>query len=250
MLNQMKAKIFNIQKFSLHDGPGIRTSVFFSRCNLNCRWCANPECHIAGGSCSAAEEYELDELVREVLKDRAFYQKSGGGVTLTGGECLLQFEFIQAFCQRLKENQIHIAIETAGAVPDSQFTEAVSLADFIYLDCKHYDAGKHFHGTGVSNEQIVRNMEWLAKSSKAYCVRIPVIPGFNDAAEDARGFCSLFQKSGVNHIELLPFHQFGESKYAKWKLKYDYAGIKQLHKEDLQSYKQVFIDNGFSVILN
>lgn len=203
-----------------------------------------------GSLCSDTKEYTLDELLHEVLKDRVFYQKSGGGVTLTGGECLLQFEFIQAFCWRLKENQIHIAIETAGAVPGNQFTKAVNLADFIYLDCKHYDTGKHFDGTGVANEQIVSNMTWLAQEPKSYCVRIPVIPGFNDTPEDARGFCTLFQKTGVEHIELLPFHQFGENKYAKWNLKYDYSGIKQLHKEDLQVYKQVFSDNGFSVILN
>lgn len=245
----MNAKIFNIQKFSLHDGPGIRTSVFFSRCNLRCRWCANPECHLEGSTCSGIKEYTLEELLYEVLKDQAFYQKSGGGVTLTGGECLLQFEFIQEFCQQLKEKRIHIAIETAGAVPGEQFTNAVSLADFVYLDCKHYDADKHYSGTGVANEQIIQNMAWLARSQTAYCIRIPVIPGYNDTCEDAQGFCRLFQKTGVEHIELLPFHQLGENKYAKWKLKYDYAGMKQLHKEDLRAYSQVFIDNGLPVIL-
>lgn len=117
----MKAEVFNIQKFSLQDGPGIRTSVFFSRCNLNCAWCANPECHQQAGNLVETSEYELQELLQEVQKDKAFYDRSGGGVTLTGGEIFMQEEFVGDFCLLLKETGIHVVLETAGAVENERF---------------------------------------------------------------------------------------------------------------------------------
>lgn len=246
----MKAKIFNIQKFCLHDGTGIRTSVFFQNCNLRCKWCANPECYLQNSLLGEATQYDMKTLLEEVLKDRAFYDKSGGGVTLTGGEIFMQFDFVKNFCKLLKENHLNITIETAGACDIREFQELADLVDFIYIDCKHFDPQKHKEGTGLSNELILKNIEWLAGSQKAYRVRIPVIPGYNDSLSDAQGFCALFHKKGVKNIELLPFHQFGESKYEKARRKYAYAGMKQLHAEDLQPYFQLFLENQFNVIMN
>ena len=246
----MTGKIFNIQRFSLHDGPGIRTSIFFSKCNLKCKWCANPECNMESLTIGGTKEYDAQTLLAEVIKDKAFYDKSGGGVTLTGGEIFMQYDFIKEFCLLLKENNIHITIETAGAIEPHKFQEIAVLADFIYIDCKHYDAALHKEGTGITNNGILANIGWLAASSKKYCVRIPVIPGFNDALSDAEGFCKLFGHLGIENIELLPFHQFGESKYEKAALPYAYKGISQLHKEDLAKYHQIFIEKGLQAALN
>lgn len=245
----MKAEVFNIQKFSLQDGPGIRTSVFFSRCNLNCAWCANPECHQQAGNLVETSEYELQELLQEVQKDKAFYDRSGGGVTLTGGEIFMQEEFVGDFCLLLKETGIHVVLETAGAVENERFARLAGLADFVYIDCKHYEDEKHRKGTGVSNREILDNIAWLVQSSIPYCVRIPIIPGYNDSAQDAENFGKLLCRLGAEQVELLPFHQFGEGKYQKYGMSYAFAGVKPLHREELQAYAQQLKSDGIHVLL-
>lgn len=156
--------IFDIQKFCLHDGDGIRTNVFFSGCNLRCLWCANPESRPSSHSGeNNARKMTVGEVVGEVLKDKAFYDKSGGGVTLTGGEVFLQLGFAEKLCTALRKEKIHIALETAGCVPQRDFAALCDLADFVFIDCKHYDEAKHVAGTGVSNAPILRNITWLAR---------------------------------------------------------------------------------------
>ncbi len=231
----MNATIFNIQKFSLHDGAGIRTTVFFSGCNLRCRWCCNPDCF----SPEKHDSCTIDRLLEEVLKDKVFYDKSGGGVTLSGGEIFLQFDFVREFCRILRERQVHIAVETAGCVPNEMFMELLNLVDFVFIDLKHYDARRHLEGTGVSNELILRNIASLTKSSVPCCVRIPVIPGFNDALEDAENYAAVFRELGVGNFELLPFHQFGEKKYQNLGLQYFYQGVRALHDEELTAYRRI-----------
>ncbi len=245
----MKAKIFNIQKFSLHDGAGIRTCVFFSGCNLRCKWCANPECRFSNGEIGKVMEYDPHALLEEVLKDKSFYDRSGGGVTLTGGEIFCQYDFIRTFCQLLRKNQMNIAIETSGAVDLQRFADIAGLVDFIYIDCKHYNEEMHKNGTGVSLQKILNNIRFLAHSQTPYCVRIPVIPGYNDALTDADEFAKLLLSLDVQTIELLPFHQLGENKYNKLKLPYSYAGVPQLHKEDLLQYAEKLKEKGLTVIL-
>ncbi len=245
----MKATVFNIQKFSLHDGPGIRTSIFFSGCPLRCSWCANPECHASRDQWGKTKEYEPEELLREVLKDKAFYDGSGGGVTLTGGELFSQYAFVLSFCRLLKSNGIHIAMESAGAVEPQRFAELVSLVDFVYIDCKHYDDEKHKAGTGISNADILRNIRYLASTQKPYCVRIPVIPGYNDSPADAEAFGKLLSSLGVQTVELLPFHQLGEGKYAELGLPYPYEGVSSLHKDELARYADIIRAKGLHVIL-
>lgn len=240
----MVANIFHIQKFSLHDGPGLRTSVFFQGCNLHCQWCANPECHQAKKTPIA-----LEELLREVLKDKPFYDKSHGGVTLTGGEVLLQLPFALEFCQKLHDHGIHIAMETAGAVPLSTFQSLATAVDFVYLDCKHYDSEKHRAGTGVSNHLILGNIQWLAQSGIPHCIRIPVIPGFNDSLEDATAFADLLMGYGVEQVELLPFHQMGQGKYESMELDYAYAQKRPYYAEDLRAYEEIFTTTGLQTIL-
>ena len=239
----MEATIFNIQKFCLHDGPGIRTNVFFCGCNLRCQWCSNPECQIE------QQVYDLESLVQEVLKDKVFYDKSGGGVTLSGGEVLLQAEFAEAFCRRLHEEGVRVAIETAGAVSPERFQQVIRQTDFVFMDLKHHESLRHKAGTGVGNELAIQNLRWLVQSGTEYRIRIPVIPGFNDSLADAEAFCQLFADLGVAHVELLPFHQFGKGKYEKYDLPYAYAAVSRLTKEDLSDYYAIFQSNIPDVIM-
>lgn len=248
----MKANIFNIQKFSLHDGPGIRTSVFFKGCNLRCQWCANPESqsferqifHEPSGDRIYGRLYTVDELMDEILKDKLFYEKSGGGVTLTGGEPFLQHKFLILLCSELKREKIHIAAETAGHIKKDIFDNLSKLMDFIYIDFKHYNPQSHVEGTGISNTLIIENIKILSKSGSNFVVRIPIIPGFNDSLEDANHFADSLKKMKVRYVELLPFHQLGENKYKYADIEYKYKDIPVMSLDFLSDYKKILTNAG------
>ncbi len=248
----MKANIFNIQKFSLHDGPGIRTSVFFKGCNLKCAWCANPESqslereifHELSGDRIYGHLYTVGELMDEILKDKIFYDKSGGGVTLTGGEPFLQHEFITSFCAELKREKFHIAAETAGHINKDVFDKLAGLMDFIYIDFKHYNLQSHFEGTGISNTLIMGNIKSLSETGSNFVVRIPIIPGFNDSLTDAKKFAFSLNEMNVQYVELLPFHQLGENKYKYANIEYKYKGVSGMSPDSLLDYKKILSDAG------
>lgn len=294
----LTGNIFNIQKFSIHDGPGIRTTLFLKGCPLSCLWCANPEsqkqkisllydsslctgcgtcqqvcplqclqldpvrhkiiknkkdctnCTLCVEHCprqawsKRGERKSVDEVVEECLKDKDFYEQSQGGVTFSGGEAMLQPDFVMAVADRLHEQGISCAIETTGAVPEHTFFTVADHLDLILYDVKHYDSKLHAQQTGVGNEQILANLEKLAASGKAYLCWIPVIPDFNARLEDARGFCGLFKKLGIQQVQLLPFHQMGERKYEMMEREYTYSNQKALHPEDLKEYAKIFKASG------
>ena len=295
----MTGTIFNIQKFCLHDGPGIRTTVFFKGCNLRCKWCANPESQkmteqitvdtgkcTGCGSCAAVcpngarnitdgkptrdwtacktcgaclpvcnagaigkegRVVTVAEIAEEIMKDKAFYDHSGGGVTFSGGEVLLQSAFAGALADVLREKGVHIAMETAGAVPEKVFAAFLEKVDYVLMDLKHYDRQVHIDGTGVDNLQIIENIRILQSSGKPFLIRIPVIPSFNDRLEDADGFGKLLRQLGIPAVELLPFHQMGQKKYELLGMDYSYADCKQLHSEDLNPYREVLKRYGIEV---
>lgn len=245
----MNGKIFDIQRFSIYDGPGIRTNVFFKGCNLRCLWCHNPESQIAENqlmfyqskctgcgkcteicgntfsqnctSCGRCVEIcphgarkitgrtaDSDEVVSEVLKDRAFYETSGGGVTLSGGEPLLQIDFAVEILRKCKENGINTAIETAANVPWSFFEKALPFLDYILCDVKCIDENLHKKLTGVSNRTILENAERLKKENISLTFRMPVIPTLNDCEVAAvKSF------AGDYPLELLAYHNTGKDKY-------------------------------------
>lgn len=289
--------VLNIQKFSIHDGPGIRTTVFLKGCPLRCQWCANPEsqsreiqvaynakachrCHhcidiCPGGALHADENgwirldesrcrrcfqcvqtcpghalktegelRDLDSVVRECLQDRDFYEESGGGVTISGGEGMIQPDFVRKLTDRLHEQDIPVAIETTGCVSPDLFAELASRLDLLLFDMKHPDSNRHREGTGVGNEQILANLRWAVEHQIPVLVRIPVIPGFNSSLEDAGGFCKRLKEAGLNRVQLLPFHQMGENKYHLLQKDYAYEHEKALHPEDLQDFAQIFHEEG------
>jgi pyruvate formate lyase activating enzyme len=183
----------------------------------------------------------------EVRKDRDFYDESGGGVTLSGGEVLVWHEFAKDLLIELSKEQIHSALETTGYAPEGAFQDVVEHANLLLFDIKHHDATKHLEFTGVSNGRILANMKWAADKGIPMIARIPIIPGVNDSLPDAEAFCELLRKIGVNRVDLLPFHQFGQKKYEMLQLEYALKDAKALHPEDLTDYKNIFASNGFDV---
>ena len=250
----MKATIFNIERNSYFDGPGIRTTVFFKGCNLRCAWCHNPEsqspkpqmmffknkctgcgkckekcpnnlelCELCG-KCTlycphdareiCGKEYTVDEVMREILKDKAFYDNSGGGVTFSGGESMLQIDFLEELLKACKQNGIHTAIDTAGHVPYESFESVLPYTDLFLFDVKCYDSDKHKKYTSASNELIFSNLRKLLKTNKTVWVRIPIIPTVNDTEEEMLAIKSfLYSCRAPKKIELLPYHSMGEHKY-------------------------------------
>jgi len=243
--------LFNIQKFSLHDGPGIRTVVFFKGCPLRCKWCSNPEGQAEkplfmgeGGSAPDSRLYSIEETLEICLQDRPFYEESGGGVTLSGGEALTQGEFAAALLSALRKEVIHTALETSGYAPAEVFNEISALADMLLFDIKHYDGRRHIEGTGVDTGIILSNLKNALAQKIPVLPRIPVIPGYNDSLEDASGFASLIKSLGLSRAQLLPFHQFGERKYELLKMPYTLRGVPQLHKEDIEGFRRIIADSG------
>ena len=252
-MKNLTACIFNIQKYSIHDGPGIRTVVFFKGCPLRCLWCSNPESqygspeptHDSSSSPTIFGEYRnLDYIMKEIMKDKDFYDESSGGVTLSGGEVLLQHKFATTLLARLKNQGIHTACETTGYAPAQIFKDFIQDIDLILFDIKHYNKQKHFEATNVYNDKIITNLKYAIDYGKEVIIRIPVIPGINNSHEDAQGFCTLLKKVGATKVNLLPFHQFGQKKYSLLNKEYKFLDIAQLHAEDLVEYKKIFVQNG------
>lgn len=259
MSKEKKGLIFNIQKFSLHDGPGIRTVVFFKGCPLRCKWCSNPESQTGAPESmwdkvkqkykTVGEYKTVNEIVEEVMKDEVFYQQSGGGVTLSGGEVLFQADFAIELLKALRAQNIHTACETTGSIKQEIFQEFIKHVDLIFMDLKHYDSEKHFEWTGVHNHLIIKNIKFALENHDNVIIRIPVIPNVNDSLDDALQFAKLFNSIGVKKIELLPFHQFGSQKYKYLNREYEFEDVPQLHTEDLYDFQNVMIENNIECLV-
>ncbi len=264
----MKGIVFDIQRFCVHDGPGIRTTLFLKGCPLHCDWCCNPESQrrfpqplydeakcIGCGSCAevctrgaislkpayhiavkicrdceshacveecygealslAGRTYTVEELLETVERDQGFYQFSKGGLTLSGGEALMQTDFAVELLRQSKERGIHTALETCSACPWESIRRTIPYVDVYLCDVKHTDPEKLKAETGGNAEEILGHIRKLRKSGAYIIGRIPVIPGFNDKAEEIAAIGRFFLESDIGEVQLLAFHRMGEPKYRK-----------------------------------
>lgn len=218
----VRGRIFDIQKFSVHDGPGIRTIVFLKGCALRCRWCCNPESqsneietmHTPQGDKIIGRDVTVGEIIGPILKDRPFFKRSGGGITLSGGETLLQPKFAKALFAAAKENGINTAIESTAFAKFETIEELLPYIDYYLMDIKHFDSQKHKEFTGQPNELILENARKIAQKANKLIIRVPVIPTFNDTPEEIAQI-AVFAKTlpNVDELHLLPYHRYGEDKY-------------------------------------
>lgn len=230
----LTGRIFNIQRFSVHDGPGIRTIVFFKGCYMRCAWCCNPESQEYriqtlvenGKEKTVGRDVTVEELMPELLADTPYYRRSGGGITLSGGEFLTQYRFARELLETCKEEGLHTAVESTANAPFEQIREVLPFIDLYLMDVKHMDPVKHKKYTGADNARILENAKKIALSGVPLVVRTPVIPGFNDTEEEI-GAISHFAASlpGVREHHLLPYHRLGQGKYAGLGREYALEGV-------------------------
>lgn len=292
------AIVFDIQKFAVHDGPGIRTLVFLKGCPLHCGWCSNPEsqtleaqmfyfsnrclgCLACVDECSKGaitiddegrpltdrqrcddcgecieicyadarvvigRSMTVDEVMAEIRQDIPFYRRSGGGVTLGGGEVLVWSEFAEKLLSLCKAEFIDTAVEACGYADWPELERLVPYVDRFYYDLKHIDSETHAQLTGVGNEVILANLERLARTSASIVVRIPVVPGLNDDAENVRAIARHVRSNRLaDKIELLPYHRLGEDKYARLGRIYELAGVQPPSDEKMRTLAAIVAEEG------
>ena len=298
--------VFNVQRYSIHDGPGIRTVVFLKGCPLRCKWCDNPEsltftpevmffekkciecgtcveecennaintkqgalpserirrdlCNVCGACVEHCPAKALqmvgrkmtgDEVMAEVLKDVRFYQKSNGGVTLSGGEALVQPDFTIDILRKSQQRNIHTAIETSGYAEWGTLEKVIQYTDLLLFDIKHMDSEIHRALTGVPNKRILENLERAVKL-RPVIVRVPLVPTFNDSEENAIAVRDFAERIGVKKIDLLPFHQLGRDKYQRLNLKYDLKDLTPAtpqpdRKDSTSRWREILMATGFKV---
>ena len=242
-----KGRIFDIQRYSVHDGPGIRTIVFLKGCVLRCRWCCNPESQeyriqtmkVMGEEKVIGRDTTVAEMIAEVEKDRPYYYRSGGGMTLSGGECLCQPEFSRDLLRAAKERGINTAIESMACADYEKIRQLLPYLDLYLMDIKHTNPEKHKEFTGRSNELMMENARRVALSGQTrLIIRVPVIPSFNDTVEEIRGIAEFADTlPGVEELHLLPYHRLGQDKYEGLGKKYLMDGILPPEPEKMKTLK-------------
>lgn len=299
-----KALISNIQNYSTKDGPGIRTTVFFTGCNLKCIWCSNPEliepgikvmyfenrcrrcgkcaetavnnsiiltesgCEIDREKCTNIEEcmevcpyeayeksgYEISvqDLYNKLIRDKIFFEQSGGGVTFSGGEAGLQYEFLSEIGAELQKDNIHTALDTAGLITWEKLEKAINSMNMVLFDIKAYDSRLHRKYTGAGNELILENIKKTADKNKELIIRMVIVPGMNDNIEDIKKRISFIKELGsaVKQIDILKYHNLGEGKYKS--LGMIYSVPKDLYREESfwKKVKEMASETGVKVTVD
>ena len=250
MTNYMNVsgRIFDIQKFSVHDGPGIRTIVFLKGCALRCKWCCNPESQKYeiqtmiqnGKEKTVGRDVTVREIIEIVKKDMPYYRRSGGGMTLSGGEMLCQSDFAYALLRCAKEACINTAVETTGFAPFEKIEKMLPYIDTVLMDIKHTDSAKHKAFTTQPNELILENAVKIAEKANKLIIRVPVIPTFNDTEEEIASIAKFAASlRGVKEINLLPYHNFGKDKYIGLGREYLMGELPSPTEERMQILKSV-----------
>lgn len=292
--------IFNIQRFSIHDGPGIRTTVFLKGCSLDCKWCSNPEgiklvpeiilsdtkcikcgkcvevcpkeaislvddirridwsrCNLClecaqvcpSGAIEQVGKYVSKEnLMEEIQKDVLFYQNSGGGVTFSGGEPLVQWEFVREVGTLCKEKAIHTTLDTTGNVEWHKMDSVLDYIDLVLYDIKHLDPAMHKEATGIGNAVILDNVVKTARKARIW-LRIPLIPGYNDSESYAEELAKFSAELPIEKISLLPYHEWGAQKYKKLGKSYSLEGTSPPTDEHMQRLKDIIESHGLTTTI-
>lgn len=258
--------IFDIKRFALHDGPGIRTTVFFKGCPLNCFWCQNPESinpspekinvtslNLSYKSCDEevfGRDYSAEEIVNEIIKDRIFYEESGGGVTFSGGEPMLQFNFLKEVLIKCRELQVHTAIDTSGYFSFAVINEIYELTDLFLFDLKLIDDQLHKKYTGVSNSIILKNLEMLTSLGEKLILRIPLIPDITDTEENLSAISAIASTlKNIKRIDLLPYNEIASSKYRRFNRKLLIDNSKTQTETELEKIKSKFTGTGIEILI-
>jgi len=259
--------IFDIEKFAIHDGPGIRTTVFFHGCPLECWWCHNPECwqpvlkkeilqdenhdtavRFTRKANRAAQLVGSDVVLDEIKRDRIFYEESRGGVTFSGGEPMMQMEFLLELLKACKQNGIHTALDTCGHAPAEDFLKIYDLVDLFLYDLKIMDNEAHRKYTGVSNELIISNLLMLSQKGGKTCVRIPLIPGITDTEDNINAIVELIAPlKKIQYISLLPYNSLGRDKYRRLNIPFKMRNCETQTDDELEKRRKTFEEAGFRV---
>lgn len=258
----MKGRIFEIKRYAIHDGPGIRMTVFFKGCPLNCSWCHNPEgrapetqvCRIkdplSGSKNDKAigQDITAEELMALILKEKIFFEASGGGVSFSGGEPLMQAAFLKEMIQRCHEEKIHVAIDTSGYAEPEFFRGFAEIADLLLFDVKLMDEHMHIKHTGVSNKLILQNLAYALSLMNKVILRYPLIPGVNDDKGMRDALIAFLRENGKPvQVDILPYHTMAENKYHRFGMSNPMEGISTHSPEIILEVKQAFRDAGFRV---
>lgn len=254
----MIGTIFNIQHYAIHDGPGIRTTVFFKGCPLRCWWCHNPESHEIEPETIGLPDKSIEmigsvmtvlEVMREIEKDVLFFDESGGGVTFSGGEPLMQPAFLHALLTACKQRDIHTAIDTSGYAPQEIFEQIRDVVDLFLYDLKLMDDAQHRHYTGVSNQIIIENLRMLAAQRKSVYLRVPIIPDITDTDQNLDAILDFLTeiRGCIRQVNLLPYHRIAEGKYQRYGRKNKMVGVSSPSEKRIQRTKDRFETQGVRV---
>ena len=262
----MKGIIFSVKRYAIHDGPGIRVTFFMKGCPLSCWWCHNPEgispepltiekTDWIGERKFIKKEtfgkfYDTNDILEILNKERVFINQSKGGVTFSGGEPMIQFDFLLEALETCKENGFHTTVDTSGYSTPERFKRIIPFTDLFLFDIKHLDTLKHKEFTGVPNEVILINYQLIAESGSDFIVRIPVVPGFNDDHDHLvklKNFILGEEHDNLKMISLLPYHKIGSSKYKRFNIPYKMKNVEQPGTQRMKELKEYFSGSGVRV---
>lgn len=285
-------RVFEIERFAIHDGPGIRTTIFMQGCPLRCPWCANPEsqdlethlfhldtkcvqcrkceevclvnaitfrnnefildkskcnlCRKCEENCSynairfVGEDLDIDSIMETISLDEDYYKESNGGITISGGEAFFQYDSFLELCKRIKEKNYHLCVETTGQTSENNLREINNYVDLFLFDIKHIDKEKLELVTKGNYDMIMNSLCIIAKNNPdKIIIRVPIIPDFNMEDDTIEKICKLAQLLKIKNIHLLPFHNYGKTKYKQMGLLYPYARIKSLNSNELIRFKEI-----------